>query len=75
MDEKKSVDEKVLAVRKLLSVCDESILTAFDLLIALRFGADLDQEELHQAASGLLTAFHSLGELSSTVYDLAYEKE
>lgn len=75
MDEKKSVDEKILAVRNQLILCGDAMLFAHHMLVDLRYGTDVDQEKFDQVTDDLLTAFRSTLDLSSTVYDLAYGKE
>ena len=72
MDEKKSVDEKILAVRNQLILCGNAMLFACNMLIDLRYGTDVDQEKFDQVTDDLLTAFRSTVDLRSTVYDLAY---
>mgnify|MGYP004603351597 CR=1 FL=1 len=72
MDEKKSVDEKILAVRNQLILCGDAMLFAYHMLVDLRYGTDVGQEKFDQVTDDLLTAFRSTLDLSSTVYDLAY---
>lgn len=75
MDEKKSVDEKILAARNKLILCGDAMLFAYHMLVDLRYGTEVDQEKFDQVTDDLLTAFRSTIELSSTVSDLAYGKE
>ena len=75
MDEKKSVDEKILAVRNQLILSGDAMLFAYHMLVDLRYGTDVGQEKFDQVTDDLLTAFRSTLDLSSTVYDLAYGKE
>lgn len=75
MDEKKSVDEKILAARNQLILCGDAMLFAYHMLVDLRYGTDVGQEKFDQVTDDLLTAFRSTLDLSSTVYDLAYGKE
>ncbi len=91
MDEKKSVDEKFSAVRKQLSAYDDAILAAVDMLIAVKFAANLanfdqekfghaiddliDQGKIDHVVDDLLTTFRSSVGLASTVFDLAYGRE
>ena len=75
MDEKKSVDERILAARNKLILCGDAMLFAYHMLVDLRYGTEVDQEKFDQVTDDLLTAFRSTVELSSTVSDLAYGKE
>ena len=75
MDEKKSVDERILAARNKLILCGDAMLFAYHMLVDLRYGTEVDQEKFDQVTDDLLTAFRSTIELSSTVSDLAYGKE
>lgn len=52
MDKKKSVDEKFLAVRKKISTCDDAMLAAVDLLLAVKSGANLANSNLDQEKFG-----------------------
>ena len=88
MDEKKSVDEKFLAVREQLSAYDKAILTAADMLMAIKSAVDLanfdqekfghllddliDQGKIDHVVSDLLATFRGSIGFASTVYDLAY---
>lgn len=75
VDEKKSVDERILAARNQLILCGDAMLFAYHMLVELKYGAEVDQEKFDQVTDDLLTAFRSTVELSSTVSDLDYGKE
>ena len=71
MDEKKSVDEKFLAVRKKISTCDDAMLAAVDLLLAVKSGANLANSNLDQEKFGhVIDDLIDQGKIDHVVDDL-----
>lgn len=69
VDEKKSVDEKILAVRNQLILCGDAMLFAYHMLVDLRYGTDVVQEKFDQVTDDLLIAFRITLDLSLILYN------
>ena len=58
MDEKKSLDERILAARNQLILCGDAMLFAYHMLVELKYGAEVDQEKFQEY---LISALYELG--------------